>query len=183
MINIKNLQNTKTLDNIYKAFITESQSHVKYKFYADQAKKDGFIQIGNIIDKIAHQEYEHAKFWFKILHNNQIPRTSCNLNDMIKNEDYEWRHMYEEFSNTAREEGFDELAELFENIEDIELNHCDLIDEILYNIEQNNVYHKKDKIIWECENCGYTEFTTDAPIKCPVCKHPKAYFKKQINYW
>ncbi len=177
------LKGTKTEQNLMTAFAGESQARNKYTYYASQAKKEGFVQISKIFEETANNEKEHAKIWFKYLHGGSIPQTLENLKDAADGENYEWTDMYAQFAKDAKEEGFAELAALFELVGKIEKEHEERYRKLLANIENGTVFEKSEKVVWECSNCGHTFESESAIELCPVCKHPKAYFfMKAKNY-
>lgn len=179
----KELTGSKTLENIKAAFAGEAQAYTKYLYYASKAKKDGYEQIGAIFEETAGNEKEHAKIWFKMLHDGEVPDTCANLEDAITGEDYEYKDMYKRFAETAREEGFDEIAEKFENVGAIEKDHGERYAKLLKNVDEDMVF-KSDKVtVWKCRNCGYVYVGEKAPEICPVCAHPQGYFEIQAtNY-
>ena len=178
-----NLKGSKTEKNLQAAFAGESQARNKYTYYASQAKKDGFVQIGNIFEATANNEKEHAKIWFKYLHEGKVPETIANLKDAAEGEYYEWTDMYPTFAKEAREEGFEELAVLFELVSKIEKTHEERYKKLLSNIENGEVFKRIGENVWECSNCGHIYIGEKAPEVCPVCKHPQAYFFiKAKNY-
>ena len=153
------LKGSKTEQNLMTAFAGESQAHTKYLYYASKAKKDGYVQIGALFEETAKNEKEHAKIWFKLLHGG-MPATTENLKDAAAGENYEWTDMYAGFAETAREEGFDDIAALFDGVAAIEKEH-----------------------VWQCANCGHIVVGKKAPEVCPVCAHPQAYFQVRAeNY-
>ncbi|MGP1621559.1 MAG: rubrerythrin [Candidatus Cryptobacteroides sp.] len=170
------LKGSKTEQNLRSAFAGESQAHTKYLYYASKAKKDGYEQIGKIFEDTARNEREHAKLWFKFLHGGEIPTTTVNLEDAANGENYEWTDMYDEFAKTAKEEGFTEIAFLFEKVGAIEKTHEERYRKLLGNIEGGLVFSKDNDTIWECANCGHIVIGKKAPEVCPVCKHPKSFF-------
>ena len=177
------LKGTKTEKNLMEAFAGESQARNKYTYYASQAKKDGYVQISKIFEETANNEKEHAKIWFKLLHGGSIPQTIENLKDAAEGENYEWTDMYAKFAKEAKEEGFEQIAALFELVGKIEKDHEERYRKLLANIENNTVFEKSEKVVWECSNCGHAFEGESAPELCPVCKHPKAYFFiKAKNY-
>ncbi len=177
------LKGSKTEQNLMIAFAGESQARNKYDYYASQAKKDGFEQIANIFTETAGNEREHAKLWFKALHNGSIPSTSENLLDAANGENYEWSQMYKDFAETAKEEGFDELSELFKGVADIEQTHEKRYLILLDNVKDNTVFEKNHEVIWVCRNCGHVYRGNQAKEICPVCKHPKSFMEvKSENY-
>ena len=179
---MKSLEGSKTLENLKTAFAGESQARNKYSYYASKAKKDGYEQIAAIFEETAANEKEHAKMWFKLLHDG-IPSTIENLEDAANGENYEWTEMYAEFANVAREEGFDHIAYLFEGVAKIEKEHEERYKALLSNIKEGKVFEKEEKMMWVCRNCGHVHFGEMAPELCPVCSHPRAYFElKAMNY-
>ena len=180
---IMKLEGSKTQANLMAAFAGESQAHTKYQYYASKAKKDGFVQIANLFTETAMNEKEHAKIWFKILHNNGIPDTATNLKDAAEGENYEWTDMYAAFAKDAREEGFEDIAVLFEKVGEIEKEHEERYLKLLANVEGGIVFSKDEEKIWKCSNCGHIVVGKEAPEVCPVCAHPRAYFEiKAENY-
>ena len=177
------LKGSKTEQNLMTAFAGESQAHVKYGYYASQAKKDGYNQIGAIFTETAGNEKEHAKLWVKALHGGSVPKTMENLRDAAAGENYEWTEMYAEFAKTAKEEGFDRLAMQFEEVGKIEKEHEERYRALIANIENDRVFKREEKKVWICTNCGKIVVAEQAPEKCPVCDHPQGYFElKVINY-
>ena len=178
----KSLKGTKTEANLMTAFAGESQAHTKYKYYASKAKKEGYVQIGELFEETANNEKEHAKIWFKLLHDG-MPDTDANLLDAAEGENYEWTDMYAGFAKAAKEEGFDKIAFLFEAVGAIEKSHEERYRKLLANVKENAVFIKGEKVMWQCANCGHIVIGTNAPEVCPVCDHPKAYFQvKAENY-
>ncbi len=178
-----NLKGTKTEQNLMAAFAGESQARNKYTYYASKAKKEGYEQVAAIFEETAGNEKEHAKMWFKLLHEGEIPSTIENLEDAANGENYEWTEMYNEFAKTAREEGFDHIAFLFEGVGKIEKEHEERYKTLLANIKEGKVFEKTEKTMWVCRNCGHVHFGEKAPEVCPICSHPKAYFElKATNY-
>ena len=177
------LKGTKTEANLMAAFSGESQARNKYTYYASQAKKEGYEQIADIFLETAENEKEHAQLWFKALHDNKIPKTIENLKDAASGENYEYTTMYKEFAETAREEGFTEIAALFEAVGGIEKTHEQRYLDLLKNIETGVVF-KKDKVtMWKCRNCGYIHIGEEAPAVCPVCKHAQSFFEVRATNW
>lgn len=176
------LKGSKTEANLLAAFAGESQARNKYTYYASKAKKDGYEQIAAIFEATANNEKEHAKIWFKLLHDG-IPTTAENLADAAAGENYEWTDMYATFAKEAREEGFEKIAVLFEKVGAIEKEHEERYRKLLSNIEGGLVFSRDGDMIWECRNCGHIHIGKEAPEICPVCAHPKAYFElKSKNY-
>ena len=177
------LKGSKTEMNLKAAFAGESQAHTKYQYYASKAKKDGFVQIGNLFEETARNEKEHAKIWFKLLHDGAVPETMENLKDAAAGENYEWTDMYANFAKEAREEGFTKIATLFEMVAKIEKEHEERYRKLLANIEGDLVFSKENDVVWQCENCGHIVIGKKAPKLCPVCEHPQSYFQVRAeNY-
>ena len=174
---MNNLKGTKTEANLMTAFAGESQARNKYTYYASMAKKEGYVQIANLFEETANNEKEHAKIWFKLLHDGVIPDTATNLLDAANGENYEWTDMYAGFAKDAKEEGFSKIAYLFEAVGKIEKEHEERYRKLLANIEGNAVFIKGEKVIWQCANCGHIHIGEKAPEVCPVCDHPKAHFQ------
>ncbi len=175
------LKGSKTEANLLEALKGESVARNKYTYYAAQAKKDGYVQMSKIFEETANNEKEHAKIWFKLLHDGKIPTTEENLKDCIAGENYEHVSMYPEFARIAREEGFDEIARLFEGVATVEAHHEERYKKLLENLNNDKVFKRDEKQQWECGNCGFRLNSTTAPEVCPVCAHPKAYFFIQEN--
>ncbi len=171
------LKGSKTEQNLWAAFAGESQARNKYTYYASKAKKDGYVQIAKIFEETANNEKEHAKLWFKALHNDGIPATAENLLDAAEGENYEWTDMYAGFAKTAKEEGFDKLAYLFEAVGKIEKEHEERYRRLLENVKTGKVFVRDGKQAWVCGNCGHLHVGEGAPELCPVCAHPQAYFE------
>ncbi|HHW45808.1 MAG TPA: rubrerythrin family protein [Clostridiales bacterium] len=178
----KSLKGTKTEANLLAAFAGESQAYTKYTYYASKAKKDGYVQIGELFQETANNEKEHAKIWFKLLHEG-IPDTALNLEDAAQGEHYEWTDMYAKFAEEARAEGFEHIAKLFEGVAKIEKEHEARYRKLLNNIKEGIVFSRDGDTIWQCSNCGHIHIGKKAPDVCPVCSHPQAYFQiKAENY-
>jgi len=177
-----NLKGTKTEANLMAAFAGESQARNKYTYYASKAKKDGYVQIAQLFEETANNEKEHAKIWFKLLHDG-IPSTEENLKDAAAGENFEWTDMYKRMEEEAREEGFNDIAALFKMVGEIEKEHEERFKKLLSNIEGGLVFSRDGDMIWKCANCGHIVVGKKAPEICPVCAHPKAYFEiKAENY-
>lgn len=177
-----NLKGTKTEANLMAAFAGESQARNKYTYYASKAKKEGYEQIAALFLETANNEKEHAKIWFKLLHDG-IGSTVENLKDAADGENYEWTDMYATFAKEAKEEGFDHIAFLFEKVGEIEKEHEERYRKLLENVETGIVFSRDGDMIWQCANCGHIVVGKQAPEVCPVCAHPKAYFQiKAENY-
>ncbi len=177
------LKGSRTEANLMAAFAGESQARNKYTYYASKAKKDGYVQIGKIFEETADNEKEHAKIWFKLLHDGEMPATLDNLKDAAAGENYEWTDMYDKFAKEAREEGFDHIAYLFEAVGKIEKEHEERYRKLIANMEGGLVFSKDGDVIWQCSNCGHIVVGKKAPEICPVCSHPQSYFQvKAENY-
>lgn len=171
------LKGSKTEKNLMAAFAGESQAHTKYLYYASRAKKDGYEQMSAIFAETAGNEKEHAKLWFKLLHDGGIPDTMTNLLDAAAGENYEWTDMYAEFAKVAREEGFEAIALQFEGVAAVEKEHEERYRKLAENIEKGQVFVKDGEVAWKCRNCGHIHVGPDAPQVCPVCAHPQAHFE------
>ena len=179
---MKELKGTRTEANLMAAYAGESQARVKYEYYASKAKKDGYVQIGDLFMETSNNEKEHAKLWFKLLHGG-MPETTVNLADAASGENYEWTEMYKEFAAVAREEGFEYIAKMMEGVAAIEKTHEERYRKLLANIEGGLVFSRDGDMIWECANCGHLHVGQKAPEACPVCAHPQSYFKLRAeNY-
>jgi rubrerythrin len=178
---MKDLKGTKTEKNLWEAFAGESQARNKYTYFASKAKKDGYVQIAKIFEETAANEKEHAEIWFKLL--NGIGSTAENLKSAAEGENYEWTDMYDQMAKDAREEGFDHIAFLFEEVGKIEKEHEERYRKLLANVEGGLVFSRDGDMIWQCSNCGHIHVGKQAPEVCPVCVHPQAYFQiKAENY-
>lgn len=178
-----NLKGSKTEQNLMTAFAGESQARNKYTYYASKAKKEGYVQIGNLFEETAGNEKEHAKLWFKLLHDGEVPDTLTNLKDAADGENYEWTDMYANFAKDAKEEGFTRIASLFEMVATIEKHHEERYRKLHLNITEGKVFADDEPQAWICSNCGHIHIGTKAPEKCPVCDHPQAYFNIEAkNY-
>ena len=177
------LKGSKTEQNLMTAFAGESQARNKYTYFASKAKKEGYEQIAAIFQETADNEKEHAKIWFKLLNGGDVPSTPDNLKAAADGENYEWTDMYAEFAKTAKEEGFNNIAFLFEEVGKIEKEHEARYLKLLENVQNGKVFEAGEVKIWKCRNCGHIVVGTKAPEVCPVCAHPKAYFEvKAENY-
>lgn len=172
-----NLKGSKTEANLAAAFAGESQARNKYTYYASKAKKDGYEQIASLFLETADNEKEHAKIWFKLLHDGAVPDTVTNLKDAADGENYEWTEMYDQFAKEAKQEGFEKIAYLFEAVGKIEKEHEERYRKLLANVENQEVFKKLEIQVWQCANCGHIHIGEAAPEKCPVCDHPQSYFK------
>ena len=177
------LKGTKTEKNLMEAFAGESQARNKYTYFASKAKKEGFEQISEIFAKTAGNEKEHAEIWFKLLCGGSIPGTAENLGAAAAGEHEEWTEMYKRMAVDAREEGFNDIAFLFDSVGAIEKEHEERYLKLLKNVEEGSVFAKKEKSVWICRNCGFIADSEKAPGECPVCNHAQAYFElRAINY-
>ena len=175
------LKGSKTEKNLMAAFAGESQARNKYTYFSSAAKKEGYEQIGEIFQLTADNEKEHAKIWFKLL--NGIGNTAENLKSAAGGENYDWTEMYKNFAEEAKQEGFTDIAKLFNMVAEIEKHHEERYLELLKNIKEDKVFTKSEKKIWICRNCGYVYIGEIAPEKCPVCSHPKSYFELESKNW
>ena len=175
------LKGSKTEQNLMTAFAGESQARNKYTYFASKAKKDGYQQIAAIFEETANNEKEHAKIWFKLLNGGEVPSTEENLKAAADGENYEWTDMYEEFAKTAREEGFEHIAYLFEGVAKIEKEHEERYRKLLANIDDKLVFSNDGDAIWICRNCGHVHVGPTAPKVCPICSHPQSYFERKSN--
>ncbi len=174
---------SKTYKNLQTAFAGESQARNKYTYFASKARKDGYEQIAEIFEESANNEKEHAKMWFKELNGGSIPSTEDNLLAAAEGENYEWTDMYDEFAKTAKEEGYDRIAFLFESVGNIEKHHEERFRKLLENVKGELVFSRDGDRIWQCRNCGHIVIGSSAPKVCPVCNHPQSYFEiKKENY-
>ena len=171
------LKGSQTEKNLWTAFAGESQARNKYTYYASQAKKDGYEQIAAIFELTANNEKEHAKMWFKLLHDGMIPDTMTNLKDAAAGENYEWTDMYKNFAATAKKEGFLAIAKMFEGVAKIEAEHEARYNALLENVTKKKCFVKKEVTVWVCRNCGHKHVGKTAPKVCPVCSHPQSYFE------
>jgi rubrerythrin len=193
-LQLKSLKGTQTEKNILTAFIGESQARNRYTYYASKARKDGFVQISHVFQETADQEKEHAKRLFKLLEGGDVEITAAfpagvigttqeNLAEAAGGENYEWTTMYPEFAETARKEGFDNVASVFEAIAVAEKQHEKRYKGLKKNIEDGSVFKKQGKVMWRCRNCGYVYEGETAPEVCPACAHPQAHFELLAENW
>ena len=171
-------KDSKTWKNLESAFAGESQAAIKYQYYSSRAKKDGYEQIASIFDETSHNEKEHAKIWYKLMHGGSVEDTATNLEAAAQGENYEWTTMYEEFASTAREEGYDEIAEKFLQVAAIEKGHEARYLKLHNEVENDVIFKNETVTVWKCRNCGYVFTGEEAPEVCPVCAHPRAYFER-----
>jgi rubrerythrin len=179
----KDLKGSKTEKNLQTAFAGECQARTKYDYYASKARKDGYEQVAAFFEESALNEKEHAKIWFKFLHNNEVPATVENLLDGIAGEHFEYTDMYVKFEKEARAEGFDQIAGLFKMVAEIEKAHGARYQKLLESIKHGTAFKKNKEVLWVCRNCGHSHTANAAPMQCPVCAHPQSFFEvKQNNY-
>ena len=177
------LKGSQTEKNLMAAFSGESEARNKYTYFASKARKEGYEQIAAIFEETALNEKEHAKIWFKLLNGGEIPSTLENLNAAAAGENYEWTDMYDGFAKTAKEEGFDRIAYLFEAVGKIEKEHEARYKKLIENLQDGLVFSRDGDKIWKCRNCGHIVIGKSAPAVCPVCNHPQSYFEiKAENY-
>ncbi len=176
-------ENSQTKKNLEAAFAGESQAATKYGYYASQAKKEGYVGISEIFAETSGNEKEHAKLWFKYLHGGAVPTTAENLADAAAGENYEWTDMYKSFAETARAEGFDEIAAKMDGVAAVEKAHEERYNKLFERLNNGTVFKRDDVVVWKCQNCGHLHVGAEAPEICPVCAHPKAYFvERVVNY-
>lgn len=177
------LKGSKTAANLAAAFAGESQARNKYTYYASKARSEGYEQIADIFEETARNEKEHAKIWFKLLHDGEVPTTAANLKDAAGGENYEWTDMYATFAKEAKEEGFDKIAFLFEKVGAIEKEHEARYLKLLENVEGGLVFSRDGDQVWQCANCGHIVIGKAAPQLCAVCQYPQAFFAvRSENY-
>ena len=177
--NMLKIKGSKTEENLKTAFMGEAQAHTKYLYYAARADEEGFPQVGVIFKDTAINEREHAKIWFKLLREGTMPATIINLQDAAGCENFECMDMYASFAQTAKEEGFDKIAFLFNAIGKIESEHEERYRSLLSMIEEGQVSPYDDNVLWRCDYCGNGIVEKQAPEICPVCEHPKAFFENK----
>lgn len=191
---MKSLKGTETEKNLLKGFSGESQARNRYTMFVSRAKKEGFVQIADIFQETADQEKEHAKRLFKFLEGGELEITASfpagvigtteeNLLAGAQGENYEWTEMYPNFAETAREEGFEKIADVFLAIAVAEKQHEKRYNELRANILSSNVFKKESAVTWRCRNCGYIFEGAEAPAVCPACAHPQAHFELLGENW
>jgi len=174
------LKGTKTEKNLIEAFAGETQARTKYDYFASKASKDGYEQIAAFFSETSGNEKEHAKIWFKLLNGGEVPATTDNLKAAAAGEHDEWTEMYKRMAADAREEGFNDIAFLFDSVGAIEKEHEERYLKLLKNIDDGKVFARTEKSVWICRNCGHIVDSLTAPEKCPVCAHPQAYFELRV---
>ena len=190
----KTLKGTQTEKNILTAFAGESQARNRYTYFSSKARSEGYRQIADIFEETADQEKEHAKRLFKLLEGGEVEitgsfpagvigSTTDNLKEAAGGENYEWTEMYPGFAKTAREEGFEEIAKIFESIAVAEKQHEKRYQGLRANIEKGTIFKKDKKVVWRCRNCGYLHEGNEAPEECPACAHPQAHFELLCENW
>jgi rubrerythrin len=188
------LKGTRTEKNLLTAFAGESQARNRYTYFAGQARKDGFEQIAAVFEETANQEKEHAKRLFKLLEGGEVEiqaaypagvigTTAENLEAAAGGENYEWTDMYPSFAKAAREEDFNEIADIFEAIAVAEKEHEKRYRGLLANVKAGTVYKKDKAAVWRCRNCGYVYEGVEAPDPCPACDHPQAHYELLCENW
>ena len=176
------LKGSKTEKNLQEAFAGESMARNKYTFYAAKARKEGYVEIAEFFEETAIKEREPGKIRYKLLHDGGIPTTDLNLQDGADGEHYEWTEMNKGFAETAKEEGFNKIAFLFEKVAEIEKRHEERYLALLERLKSNQVFMSdNDSEVWICSNCGHLHFGKRAPKICPVCDYPQAYFKRHTE--
>ncbi|MDD2955597.1 MAG: ferritin family protein [Oscillospiraceae bacterium] len=173
------LEGSRTQANLMAAYAGEAQAAVKYRFYASQAKKDGYEQMARAFEALSRNESVHARIWFACLHQGAVPGTLDNLRDAAAGEHFEWNDMYPQFARTAREEGFPDIANRMELIAGIEKNHGELCDRLATEVKNAEVFRRKEAVEWACASCGYRHGGESAPMACPVCGEPQAFFEER----
>ena len=168
------LKDSKTYQNLMTAYLRESGAYNEYTFYAEQAKKDGYESIYNIFTQFANNEQAHSKIWFKLFHG--ISNTEENLIDAADLENYERSVLYSEFSKVAKEEGYDDIAKLFDGVSAIERQHEQVYRDLAEKVKKDQMFLSKKEVWWKCGNCGHLHKDLSAPMVCPVCSHPQAFF-------
>lgn len=175
---MNNLKGSRTEANLYASFAGESQAFMKYTLYAEQAKKDGYVKVEKEFTKIAQNEKAHAELYLKHIHGGNIPKTERNIEDSANGEHYEWSEVYSGFAKVAKDEGFTDLANIFEGVAKVEQGHDKKFTELLTEVQNGNIFKSQQEEVWECLNCGHHHQGMQPPGVCPVCEHPQSYFKK-----
>ena len=170
-------KDSKTFKNLEEAFAGESMARNKYTYFASKAKKEGYEKIAEIFTETADNEKEHAKLWFKAMHGGEVPSTVEALLLAATGENEEWTSMYKRMAEEAREEGYLDLAVKFEGVAKVEKEHEERYRKVLKDLEEGKIFEKDNEVFWKCRNCGHIHYGKKAPLKCPVCVHPQAYFE------
>jgi rubrerythrin len=168
---------SKTYQNLQTAMKSELISGAKYMIYSQKAHEDGYNFVGDIFEETSRNEIEHGKIWFKLLVGGKIPPTLDNIREAANGENNEWNSMYPEYAKTAREEGYDEIAELFERVSRVENNHDARFETLAWDLESGQIFSRENEAVWHCRNCGYLEWAKCVPKECPTCSYPKSYFQ------
>lgn len=188
------LRGSETEKNLLKAFAGESQARNRYTFFASKARKDGYEQIAAVFQETADNEKEHAEVFFKYLRGcdleitatypaGKIGTTEENLLAAAEGENFEWSSLYPDFAKVAKEEGFDKIAESFTEVSEVEEYHELRYRKLLKNVQDGEVFKKKEVVKWKCRNCGYVHEGEEAPEECPACKHSQSYYELWVeNY-
>lgn len=179
------LKGSQTEKNLWTAFAGESQARNRYDYFSSAAKKEGYEQIAGLFAQTALNEKEHAKMWFKALgelaNGSQPGDTAKNLIKAAEGEHYEWTEMYKGFAQTARQEGFNEIAVHFENVAKVEKEHEARYNSLKQHLDDGSMWVSDGEIRWECRNCGFVFAGKQPPMKCPACEHPRAYFERRAD--
>jgi rubrerythrin len=184
----KSVKGTQTEKNLLAAFAGESQARNRYTYFSSVAKKEGYEQIAAIFAETAENEKEHAKLFFKFLEGGEveisvsypagiIKDTKSNLEAAAAGENAEWTSIYQDFAQTAKNEGFSDIARCFEQVAKVERFHEARYRRLINNTSSAEVFKKKTAVKWHCINCGYVFEGAEAPHQCPACKHPQAFFE------
>lgn len=173
------LRGTKTEQNLWHAFAGESQATNRYSYYGAQARKEGYVHIQKVFEETSGNEREHAKIWFKLVEG--VSCTADNLKTAAAGEHHEWSEMYKGFAETARAEGFEDVAALFEGVAEIEAHHEQRYLALLKNIEEDQVFCRTEDANWICQNCGNIHYGKEAPAECAVCRHARAHYKLDVQ--
>ncbi len=188
------ISGSQTEKNLIGSFAGESQARNRYTFFASKARQEGFVQIALIFEETANQEKEHAKRFFQQLQGGdvvvdspfpagKVGSTAENLKAAAEGERHEWTELYANFANTAREEGFQEAAEIWEAVLVAEKQHEKRYRDLLNNVNLNTVFKRSKPVVWRCINCGYLHEGLEAPISCPACAHPQGYYELLAENW
>jgi rubrerythrin len=190
----KSLKGSQTEKNLLIAFAGESQARNRYSYYAGVAKKEGLVQISAIFEETANQEKEHAKRFFKLLEGGEVEitetfpagklhKTLNNLKAAAAGEEHEWQDMYPGFAQVARDEGFTEIADVFDAVSVAEKQHGKRYRDLAENLEQGKTFKRDGRVTWRCRNCGYLHEGEEAPKLCPACIHSQAHFELLGENW
>ncbi|MBN2050193.1 MAG: rubrerythrin family protein [Spirochaetales bacterium] len=191
---MKSVKGTETEKNLLKAFAGESQARNRYTYFAGAAKKEGYVQVADVFEETANQEKEHAKRFFKFLEGGMLEVTATfpagvigtteeNLKAAAEGENEEWTDLYPAFAAKAREEGFNEVAAVFDAVCVAEKQHEKRYNDLRKNIQAGHVFKRNKEVTWRCRNCGYLHVGMEAPKLCPACAHPQAHFELLGENW